>query len=67
MKKERNSSIELLRIFAIFIIILNHYATYSGFNINETINMTTMIPIWLHIRRKARSKHIYSNKWVFFV
>lgn len=54
-KVERNSSIELLRIFAIFIIILNHYATYSGFDLNNTINASTIIPTWMHIRWKTRS------------
>ncbi len=50
--KERNSSIELLRIFAIFIIILNHYALYSGFDVSEGINLSNILPTWLHIGGK---------------
>lgn len=60
-KNERNSSIELLRIFAIFIIILNHYATYSGFVMNDKLNISTILPTWLHIRGKIGSKYIYFN------
>ena len=49
---ERNSSIELLRIFAIFIIILNHYALYSGFAFENNVTFANMIPKWLHIGGK---------------
>lgn len=50
--KERNSSIELLRIFAIFIIIINHYAGYSGFDLNGNLEWSNIIPTWLHIGGK---------------
>ena len=50
--KERNSSIELLRIVSIFIIIVNHYALYSGFDISNKMELSTIIPQWLHIGGK---------------
>lgn len=50
--KERSSSIELLRIIAIFIIIVNHYALYSGFVISDKMELSTIIPQWLHIGGK---------------
>lgn len=50
--KERSSSIELLRIISIFIIIVNHYALYSGFNISDKMELSSIIPQWLHIGGK---------------
>lgn len=54
MKKiiERNSSIELLRIISTFIIIVNHYALYSGFIFENNVTISNMIPKWLHIGGK---------------
>ena len=35
IKKERNSSIELLRIIAMYMIVIYHYVLYNGFNLES--------------------------------
>lgn len=49
---QRNSSIELLRIFAAFIIILNHYALFGGFDLSTPTAFSTILPQWFHMGGK---------------
>ncbi len=35
MKKDRKSSLELLRILSMFLIVMHHYSVHGGFNLND--------------------------------
>ena len=49
VKQERNSAFELLRIFAMFFIVLDHFSVHGGFDFSAigTSTIVTVNKIWL--------------------
>lgn len=44
MKKERNSSLEILRILSMFLIVMHHYSIHGGFNLNDqSLNLNKLL------------------------
>lgn len=52
MADKRNSNIEVLRIISIFIIILNHYSIYGGFEFENPLSFNAMTIQFLHMGGK---------------
>ena len=42
MKKERNSNFELLRIFAMLMIVMHHYICHGGFVFDKALTFTKL-------------------------
>ena len=51
-KKARNTNIEILRLFAIFIVIVNHYALLGGFVFDNPLSLNAITVQFLHFGGK---------------
>lgn len=52
IKKARNTNIEVLRLFAIFIVVINHYSLLGGFEFENPLETNAIIVQFLHFGGK---------------